>query len=108
MHPTHWLIYAQAATRGDCAELRELIAEGAEVTTGDYDNRTALHLAAAEGHLDAVEFLAVWKSNCRGASQPLLNHDFTPSTRRHLDGVAVWVLHDSIQSSGPRRRREMT
>ena len=56
VHPTHWLIYAQAATRGDCAELRELIAEGAEVTTGDYDNRTALHLAAAEGHLDAVGF----------------------------------------------------
>ena len=24
----------EAATRGDCAELRELIAEGAEVTTG--------------------------------------------------------------------------
>ena len=46
----------EAATRGDCAELRELIAEGADVTTGDYDNRTALHLAAAEGHLDAVGF----------------------------------------------------
>ena len=28
----------------------------------DYDNRTALHLAAAEGHLDAVEFLV-----CHGA-----------------------------------------
>ena len=41
---------------------------------------------------------AVWKSNCRGASPPLLNHDLTPSTRRHLDGVAVWVLRHSIQS----------
>ena len=50
----------------------------------------------------------VHKSNCRGASPPLLNHDLTPSTRRHLNGVAVWVLHDSIQSSGQRRRREMT
>ena len=27
----------EAATRGDCAELRELIAEGAEVTTGVHD-----------------------------------------------------------------------
>ena len=53
-------------------------------------------------------FQPVWKSNSRCASPPLLNHDLTPSTRRHLDGVAVWVLHDSIQSSGPRRRREMT
>ena len=50
----------------------------------------------------------VHKSNFRSASPPLLNHDLTPSTRRHLNGVAVWVLHDSIQSSGPRRRREMT
>ena len=50
----------------------------------------------------------VHKSNFRSASPPLLNHDLTPSTRRHLNGVAVWVLHDSIQSSGQRRRREMT
>ena len=28
--------------------------------------------------------------------------------RRLLDGVAVWVLHPSIQSSRPRRRRELT
>ena len=27
----------EAATRGDCAELKELIAEGAEVTTGGVD-----------------------------------------------------------------------
>ena len=27
----------------------------------------------------------------------------TPSTRRQPDGVAVWVLHHSIQSSRPRR-----
>ena len=28
--------------------------------------------------------------------------------RRLLDGVAVWVLHPSIQSPRPRRRRELT
>ena len=37
----------------------------------------------------------VWKSNCRGASPPLLNR--RRSTRRHLDGVAVWAP-TSIQS----------
>ena len=47
------------------------------------------------GVADCVEIKLSW---C------VLNHDLTPSTRRHLDGVAVWVLHDSIQSSGSTRR----
>ena len=43
--------------RGACGELRELMADGADVNGGDYDRRTALHLGAAEGHLDVVDFL---------------------------------------------------
>ena len=31
----------------------------------------------------------------------------TPSTRRLLDGVAVWVSHPSTEPARPRRRREM-
>ena len=42
--------------------------------------------------------LSVHKSNCGDAS----------TTRRQLDGVAVWVFHHSIQSWRPRSRREMT
>ena len=33
------------------------MADGADVNGGDYDRRTALHLGAAEGHLDVVDFL---------------------------------------------------
>ena len=46
-----------AARRGACGELRELMADGADVNGGDYDRRTALHLGAAEGHLEVVDFL---------------------------------------------------
>ena len=34
-----------------------MVAQGVPVHAGDYDSRTALHLAAAEGSLDAVKYL---------------------------------------------------
>ena len=47
-----------AAAAGDIDALRVLIAAGGiDVNQGDYDNRTALHLASSEGLLPAVRFL---------------------------------------------------
>ena len=31
--------------------------QGIDLNQGDYDNRTPIHLASAEGHIDCVEFL---------------------------------------------------
>lgn len=46
-----------AASQGDLSEVRRLRHCGVDLDRGDYDDRTALHLAAAEGHLHVVEYL---------------------------------------------------
>ncbi|HCH61950.1 MAG TPA: glutaminase A, partial [Deltaproteobacteria bacterium] len=46
-----------AASTGDLGTLRRLHVAGFNLNQGDYDRRTALHLAAADGHADVVEFL---------------------------------------------------
>ena len=39
------------------ADIKSIIALGADVASGDYDRRTPLHIAAAEGKADMVEYL---------------------------------------------------
>lgn len=46
-----------AASTGDVAALRQLVKEGADIDIGNYDRRTALHHASAEGLLLVVKCL---------------------------------------------------
>ena len=46
-----------AAAKGDLNMIRNLVAKGASVDACDYDRRSALHLAAAEGHEKVVDYL---------------------------------------------------
>lgn len=46
-----------AASMGDVRALRRLHEEQVNLEEGDYDNRTPMHLASAEGHVEAIEFL---------------------------------------------------
>lgn len=45
-----------AASRGELHELKRLAANGVDLNEGDYDLRTPMHLAAAEGHAEAINY----------------------------------------------------
>ncbi|XP_064473525.1 glutaminase liver isoform, mitochondrial-like isoform X2 [Ornithodoros turicata] len=46
-----------SAASGDVSAMRRHYLSGMDMGLSDYDGRTALHLSAAEGHLECVEFL---------------------------------------------------
>ncbi|AJI75296.1 glutaminase A [Francisella philomiragia subsp. philomiragia ATCC 25015] len=46
-----------AASNGDLSEIKRAVALGVDISKGDYDKRTALHLASAEGHEEVVKYL---------------------------------------------------
>lgn len=52
---THSLIFA--AYKSDLTSLRRMALRGTDMNLADYDGRTALHVAAAEGMLDVCQFL---------------------------------------------------
>ncbi len=45
-----------AASRGDLHEIKRLVANGIDLNDGDYDMRTPMHLAAAEGRIDVIHY----------------------------------------------------
>ena len=45
-----------AASAGELAAVRQLVAQGVPLETADYDHRTAMHLAAAEGHEEVIRY----------------------------------------------------
>ena len=66
------LVLCAAGAHGDVEALERLAAAGADLDAGDYDGRTALHLASAGGHLEAVEALLR-----RGARPGVTDRDAT-------------------------------
>jgi|GEM_PF-18224 len=76
------VLSCSAAARGDLEALERMLASHFPIDMGDYDGRTALHLASAEGQLDVVDFLIQ-----RGANVHV------------VDRWGVGPLHDAIQNT---------
>ncbi len=53
----HSIIVLFAAANGDLLTLKRSFLKDFDMNMSDYDGRTALHLSAAEGHLESVKFL---------------------------------------------------
>lgn len=51
------------ASRGDRVGLNEMLIQGMSPNMQDYDNRTALHLAASEGHASIIELLLAYNAD---------------------------------------------
>ncbi|XP_077243968.1 serine/threonine-protein kinase 12-like isoform X2 [Tasmannia lanceolata] len=55
--------FLSCASRGDRVGLNQMLREGTSPDVQDYDKRTALHLAASEGHASIVELLIQYNAN---------------------------------------------
>lgn len=79
----------QAASVGDVDRIHTLILNGADPSIADYDNRTALHLAASNGQVRVLDYLI---GRCN--ANPLDRHGGTPleDAYRHGKSVSIAML----------------
>ena len=80
-----------AAYNGDLTALRRMAAANQDMSIANYDGRTALHLAASEGHLECVRFLV---EKCRVPLAPRDRWNRTPaddSSRFRRDDVLQFL-----------------
>ncbi|XP_076589711.1 glutaminase liver isoform, mitochondrial [Chaetodon auriga] len=84
-----------AAFRGDVQTLRRYFLSGVDVNAVDYDGRSALHVAAAEGHTEVIRFL-LQNAGANGALQDRWGSSPLQEARRHNQEAAVQLLQEAI------------
>lgn len=87
--------FIKAAAEGDLEEVQTILRyHGTIVDQGDYDNRTALHLAASNGHLPIVKLLCEAKANVNAKDR---------WNRQPLDDAVAPAIVAELQSRGATR-----
>jgi glutaminase len=85
----------RAAGLGDLRTLQRLLDDGSSLMDGDYDRRTPMHLAAAEGQTEVVRFLLERavdpNSRDRWGGTPLADAEFA----KHADVIELLKGHDA-------------
>jgi len=86
-----------SAVAGDVSSLHRHFLQGVDMTIHDYDGRTALHLAAAEGQEHAVSFLL---DTCKVPSSPEDRWGHTPLDEAERGGHTsiVKLIKDSLDT----------
>mmetsp|Transcript_53182 Transcript_53182/g.129152 ORF Transcript_53182/g.129152 Transcript_53182/m.129152 type:complete len:710 (-) Transcript_53182:154-2283(-) len=109
--------FIKAAADGDIDEIEMLLAAGeVKVDEGDYDKRTALHLAAGEGNDEIVRILCENKANVnvedRWGNRPLDEAERANNTssarilRKHGATLGSKARMDRLGDSSTRRREK--
>ncbi|KAH9675619.1 hypothetical protein KPL70_018866 [Citrus sinensis] len=90
------------ASRGDRVGLNQMLREGTSPNVQDYDKRTALHLAASEGHAPIVELLLQYKANLnlKDRWQRTTVRNEKDSNEVNFDISELNTLHSSMVEQG--------
>ncbi|XP_044211831.1 glutaminase liver isoform, mitochondrial isoform X2 [Thunnus albacares] len=84
-----------AAFKGDVQSLRRYFLSGVDVNAVDYDGRSALHVAAAEGHTEVIRFL-LENTGANPALKDRWGSSPLQEARRHNRDAAVQLLQGNI------------
>jgi ankyrin repeat protein len=104
--------FIQAASEGDKVEVEALLEFGnIDLDQGDYDSRTALHLASGEGRSDIVELLCKAGANVnvedRWGNRPLDDAKNAKKNSAHIIGLLKKFGAKSIKNPGLGRQQSL-
>jgi len=92
----------ELAARGDIKGIKRLINMGGHPSMGDYDGRTPVHLAAAEGKLEVLKFLSGVKGFNINVVDRFGGTPLVDAIRQEHEETVEWILRNGGVKAVPR------